>query len=123
MFIPSENNLLYHTERSVSAEMVDILTNSIVIEEYPSRVLLKIHGNHRIRCNIYIMKFKSVLPFALWFSFFLLDEIVVSLSGRWGMVRNTFEIKSYTCTCTCKIYSTDIDVAIIIHMKCDNKIL
>lgn len=42
--VVSENNLQYHTERSVSAEMVDLLANSIVTEEYPSRVLLKMHG-------------------------------------------------------------------------------
>lgn len=47
--IPLENNLQYHTERSVSAEMVDLLANSIVTEENPSRVLLKMHGNHRFR--------------------------------------------------------------------------
>ncbi|XP_062595578.1 putative ferric-chelate reductase 1 [Saccostrea cucullata] len=41
----TENGLHYHSERSVSSEMVDFLSTSVVAEENPSRVLLKLHGS------------------------------------------------------------------------------
>ncbi|XP_061177007.1 putative ferric-chelate reductase 1 homolog [Saccostrea echinata] len=41
----TENGLHYHSERSVSAEKVDFLSTTVIAEENPSRVLLKLHGS------------------------------------------------------------------------------
>lgn len=119
MFSPSENSLQYHTERSVSVEMVDLLSNSIVTEEYPSRVLLKIHGIHKFRYDIYSMKFKSELPFSLWLIFFLIRWISTCSKPFWQMryCAKTHVEQSYIFkhVRTKLIYSTDKNLAIIIR--------